>query len=121
MATKRQPTFTDKAAAKRASAKAKGVKRPNRKGKVTLINEAKKEIIKEELIRQGYLQEVEKNMPKVMRAHFKVAGMAKVGATQERKLMFEAAGIKKAKDDVDPTALTIGQVLAELAKGRKPA
>lgn len=76
------------------------------------MNEAKKEIIKEELIRNGYLEEVQKNLPKVLKAHFKVAASPRASATQERKLLFEASGLKeKEKEGV---GTTIGQVLAEL-------
>lgn len=104
--------FKDPAIRKKATEASKGKPRPNRMSKGKLINEAKKEIIKEELIRNGYLEEVQKNLPKVLKAHFKVAASPRASATQERKLMFEASGLKeKEKEGV---GTTIGQVLAEL-------
>ena len=106
--------FNDPVIRAKAHAAAKGVKRPNRKSRQQLINEAKVEVVKEELIREGYLKEVRKHMPKIMKAHFKVAGMAKVGATQERKLFFEASGLKK--DDGVGAAESMGQIIADLMK-----
>jgi len=98
---------------KRARAAAKGVKRPNRKSKAKVLHEAKVEIVKEELLRAGYLKEVRKHMPAVIKAHLKVASTPRASATQERKLLFEATGIKE--DKGEDIGKTIGQVLAELA------
>lgn len=107
------PPFKDPKIRAKAHAASKGKPRPNRKSKAKVLHEAKVEIVKEELLRQGYLKEVRKNMPKVMAAHFKVASSAKASATQERKLLFETSGIKEKEDD--NIGKTIGQVLAELA------
>ena len=106
-------TFSDPAIRAKAHAAAKGKPRPNRKSKAKLINEAKKEIIKTELIRNGYMEAVQKNLPRVLKAHFAVASKPRASATQERKLLFEVAGLKS-NDETD-VGKTIGQVLAELA------
>jgi hypothetical protein len=111
--TKREAPFKDPKIRAKAHAAAKGVKRPNRLSKKKLETMAKVEIVKEELLRQGYLKEVRKNMPKIMAAHFKVAATPRASATQERKLLFETSGIKEKEDD--NIGKTIGQVLAELA------
>ena len=110
---KREAPFKDPVIRAKAHAAAKGKKRPNRKSKQQLINEAKVEIVKEELLRAGYLKEVRKNMPKVLKAHFKVASTPRASATAERKLLFEATGLKEDKES--DLGKTIGQVLAELA------
>lgn len=104
---------TDPELGKRAREAAKGVKRPNRLSKKKVETMAKVEIVKAELLRQGYLKEVKKHMPKIMAAHFKVAATPRASATQERKLLFETSGIKE--DKGDDIGKTIGQVLAELA------
>lgn len=116
---KKEPkhSFSDPAIRAKAHALAKGVKRPNRKGKKKLVEEVKKEIIKTELIRSGYMEALQKNLPRVLKAHFAVASKARASATQERKLLFEAAGFKKDDGDTD-VGKTIGQVLAELANGK---
>ena len=110
---KPKPSFKDPVILAKAHAAAKGVKRPNRMSKKKLEIKAKVEIVKEELLRAGYLKEVRKNMPRVLAAHFKVASTPRASATQERKLLFESAGIKENKDD--DLGKTIGQVLAEVA------
>ncbi len=110
---KRVAPFKDPVIRAKAHAAAKGKKRPNRKSKQQLINEAKVEIVKEELLRAGYLKEVRKHMPAVIKAHLKVASTPRASATQERKLLFEATGIKE--DKGEDIGKTIGQVLAELA------
>jgi hypothetical protein len=109
-------SFKYKETQKAANLKSRGVKRPNRKGGRMLLQEAKKEIIKAELLKAGYLEQVHKYLPSVMKAHFKVASMSKVGATGERKLMFETSGMKSS--DNEQTAQSIGEVLAQLAAGQ---
>jgi len=109
----RKGDFADPEFRKIAEAKRKGLKRPGRKSRKTIIHEAKVEIAKEELLRNGYLEALRPHMPKIMEAHFKVASMSKVGATPERKLLFETSGLKqnKAAEDV---AESIGSIIAEL-------
>lgn len=108
--------FRDSVATRlKAQAASKGKKRPNRKSKADIVHEAKVEIVKEELLRQGYLKEVQLNLPKVMKAHFKVASNPRASATQERKLLFQSAGIMKEKEGGD-VEKSIGQILAELAR-----
>ncbi len=109
----KKPNFKDPVLRAKAQAAAKGAKRPNRLSKKKIETMAKVEIVKEELLRAGYLKEVRKNMPKVLAAHFKVASTPRASATQERKLLFESAGIKE--DKGEDIGKTIGQVLAELA------
>lgn len=114
---KNNPTTFDKRPDIKLKAQlaAKGKKRPNRKSKAKIIEEVKKEIVREELLRQGYLQEVQANMPKVLKAHFKVASNPKASATQERKLLFQSSGLMKTEDE-GGAAQTIGQILAEINK-----
>lgn len=107
------PPFKDPLIRAKAQAASKGKPRPNRQSKAKLIRQAKVEIIKEELLRTGYLKEARKHLPKVMSAHFKVAASPRASATPERKLFFEATNIKEDKED--DIGKTIGQVLAELA------
>lgn len=109
----RKPGFSNPEVRKRATELSKGVKRPRNLGKRTLIAEAKKEIIKDELIRSGYLESMKPHMGAIFKAHAKVAKMAKVGATAERKLAFEAMGIKKSGSE--EMGDTIGQLLSDLA------
>lgn len=111
---KRVAPFKDPVIRAKAHAAAKGKKRPNRKSRAQLVHEAKVEIVKDELIREGYLKEVRKHMPKVIKAHLKVASTPRASATQERKLLFEATGIKE--DKKENIGETIGQVLAQLAQ-----
>lgn len=111
----RIPPFKDPKIRAKAQAASKGKPRPNRKSKAKLVQEAKKEIIKDQLIKDGYLDEIRASLPKVYKAHLKVASTPRASATAERKLLFEAIGLKeKDKSDV---GTTIGQVLAELANG----
>ena len=108
------PPFKNPAIRKKATEASKGKKRPNRKSKAKLVEEVKKEIIKKELLKQGYLEKIHAAMPKVIAAHLKVASTPRASATAERKLLFEASGLKEKEDDGN-IGKTIGQVLAELA------
>ncbi len=109
----KKPPFTDPKIQRKAVEAAKGKKRPNRKSKAKLVEEVKKEVIKTELIKAGYLEQVQAALPKVIKAHLAVASKPRASATAERKLLFEATGLKE-KEDTD-VGKTIGQVLAELA------
>lgn len=106
--------FEDPAIRAKAHAAAKGKPRPNRKSKAKLVEEVKKEVIREELIREGYLKAVQEHMPKVMKAHFAVASKKNASATQERKLLFQSVGLQK--DEGNKAVESMGQIIAELMK-----
>lgn len=110
----RVPTFRTRPDIQlKANIASRGKKRPNRMSKKKIEIKAKVEIVKEELLRQGYLKAVQEYMPAVLKAHFKVASNPKASATQERKLMFQSAGIMK--DEGKEVAESIGQLLANIA------
>lgn len=103
---------------KRAKEAARGVKRPGRKGKLAIITEARVRLAMNVLVKEGYEEKIREHLGGVLKAHFSVAQKAKVGATAERKLFFQAAGL--IGGDKEPEANTIGDILARIFSKATP-
>lgn len=109
---KKVAAFNDPVIHRKAVENAKGKPRPNRKSVRKLTEEVKKEAIREDLIKSGYMEMVHNAIPKVVKAHIELASKPKSTGTQERKLMFQAVGLigKEQKE----AAQTIADVLADI-------
>lgn len=78
------------------------------------IQEAKKELIKQELLKEGFLQQVGAVLPQINKVLIKSALTQKGGAA-DRKLVYSILGMIE-KDGKKEQQETIGEVLAELMK-----
>ena len=98
----------------KASQKARMAPRPKTYySKSKRVHEAKQELIKAELLKEGFLQQVGAALPKINAALIKNASDPKRGAA-DRKTAYTVLGLYK-KDPDEPQE-TIGQVLWELSR-----
>lgn len=96
----------------KASQKARTAPRPKSYySRSKRVHEAKQELIKIELVKQGFLQQVGSALPKINAALIKNACDPKRGAA-DRKTVYTALGFYN-KEGIEPQQ-TIGQVLADL-------
>lgn len=82
--------------------------------KTKRIQEAKQELIKQELLKDGFLQQVGAALPKINEALIKGATDPKRGS-QDRKLAYTILGLLD-RDEQDTRIPTMGQILADLAR-----
>jgi hypothetical protein len=111
-------TFTNTEIQQKATILARTSQRPARyntqKSRIALV---KHEIIKDELIRQGYLRMVQEHLPAMIAAHIDVAKMASPKGTAERKLMFQAVGLlDERKGEQETAGNVLGQLFASFQK-----
>jgi hypothetical protein len=111
-------TFQNPTIQLKATSAARFAKRPTRyMSKNRRIEVVKQEIIKDELIRQGYLRMVQEHLPAMIAAHIEVAQMPSPKATAERKLLFQAAGLLSDTQNEQETAGNmLGRIFAAVEK-----
>lgn len=111
---KRIPPFSDPEFHRKAIAKAAITPKPKHyRSKKVRIDEVKKEIIREELLRSGFIDEVGRVLPKINKALILSASNPRFQSSADRKIVYSALGIL-GKDERE-TARSIGEVLAALA------
>lgn len=76
-------------------------------------HEAKLELVKQELLKEGFIQQVGAALPKINEALIKSASDPRRGAT-DRKTAYTILGLLT--KDTQPEGITIGQLLADLYK-----
>lgn len=104
--------FQNPAIQKKASQKARFSARPksyNSKSKILL--EAKKELIKQELLKTDFIQQVGLALPQINKALIKNASNPKSGAS-DRKTVYSILGLLNKEDK--NSDYTMGQMLAEM-------
>lgn len=101
---------------KKATAKASISKRPStyrtRRKKVA---EVEKELIREELLKQGFVEQIGAVLPQINRALIKSASRPTSAGSADRRIVYTALNILT-KEKEAGTNITIGQLLADLAK-----
>ncbi len=104
--------FQDPAVREKASQKARTATRPKTYySKSKRVQEAKQELIRQELLKDGFLQQVGSALPKINAALIKSASDPKRGAS-DRKTAYTILGLLK--KDADEPQQTMGQLLADL-------
>jgi hypothetical protein len=101
---------------KKATQKARFSPKPKTyNSKSKRVEAAKKELIKQELLKEGFLQQVGAVLPRINEALIKSASNPKAGAT-DRKTVYTILGLLTKDDGKGEPAMTMGQILADLAK-----
>ncbi len=109
--------FQDPTIREKASQKARIAPRPKTYySKTKRVHEAKQELIKLSLLKEGFLQQVGSALPKINAALIKNASDPKRGAA-DRKTVFTVLGMYT-KDQKEPQQ-TMGQLLADLYEQRE--
>jgi hypothetical protein len=104
--------FQDPAVREKASQKARISPRPKTYySKSKRVQEAKQELIKQSLLKDGFIQQVGAALPKINDALIKSASDPKRGAS-DRKTAYTILGLLK--KDADEQPQTMGQLLADL-------
>lgn len=108
-------TFNNPEIQEKATAKSHISTRPKTyHSKRKRVEEVKKELIKQELLKSDFMQQVGSVLPQINAALIKSATSSKGGAA-DRKLVYSILGLID-KDGNKEEPQTIGQVLAELMK-----
>lgn len=79
------------------------------------VEEAKKELIKEELLKNGFLQQIGSVLPQINDALIASALQPTSAGASDRRIIYTALKIISKDKDSEPE-YTMGQLLAELAK-----
>ncbi|MEI6022475.1 MAG: hypothetical protein WCQ32_01375 [bacterium] len=108
-------TFQDRDLARKASVKGNLSRPKTYRSKRKIIEEVQKELIREELLQSGFLQQVGAFLPKINAALIKSAMQPTAAGAADRRTVYTALKILKREKDEEPQ-MTMGQVLADLAK-----
>ncbi len=101
---------------KKASMKASVSKRPSTyRSKRKRVEEVEKELIREELLKNGFLQQVGAILPQINDALIASALQPTSAGASDRRIVYTALKIISKDKDSEPE-YTMGQLLAELAK-----
>lgn len=105
------PEVRQKATQKAVTSKRPSTYRTRRKK----VEEVEKELIREELLKQGFVEQIGAVLPKINAALIKSASRPTSAGSADRRIVYTALNIlTKEKESV--TNITIGQLLADLAK-----
>ncbi len=108
--------FQNPAVRQKAIAKARISKRPSTyHSKRKKVEEVEKEIIREELLKSGFIQQVGAFLPQINDALIASALRPTSAGASDRRIIYTALKII-AKDKEVESEYTMGQLLAELAK-----
>lgn len=114
--TQRSYNFQNSEVQQKATAKARVSNRPvtyrTRRKKVA---EVEKELIREELLKQGFVEQIGAVLPQINRALIKSASRPTSAGSSDRRIVYTALNILT-KEKEAGTNITIGQLLADLAK-----
>lgn len=105
------PQIRKKASEKAATSKRPSTYRTRRK----MVQEAEKELIKEELLKQGFVEQIGAVLPQINNALIKSASRPTSAGSADRRIVYTALNILT-KEKEAGTNITIGQLLADLAK-----
>lgn len=101
---------------KKASEKAASSKRPSTyRTKRKMVQEAEKELIKEELLKQGFVEQIGSVLPRINDALIKSASRPTSAGSADRRIIYTALNILTKEKEAGAN-ITIGQLLADLAK-----
>lgn len=108
--------FNDPAIRKKASQKAANSKRPAKyRTRRTKVEEVEKELIREELLKKGFVEQIGAVLPEINDALIASALQPNSSGSSDRRIIYTALKII-AKDREAEPEMTMGQLLAELAK-----
>ena len=100
----------------KATAKARVSKRPaTYRSKRKKVAEVEKELIREELLKQGFVEQIGAVLPKINDALIRSAARPTSAGSADRRIVYTALNILT-KEKEASTNITIGQLLADLAK-----
>jgi hypothetical protein len=105
------PAVRHKASQKAASSKRPSSYRTRRKK----VEEVEKELIREELLKQGFVEQIGAVLPQINSALIKSASRPTSAGSADRRIVYTALNILT-KEKEAGTNITIGQLLADLAK-----
>jgi hypothetical protein len=105
------PQIRQKASDKAASSKRPSTYRTKRKK----VEEVEKELIREELLKQGFVEQIGSVLPQINAALIKSASRPTSAGSSDRRIVYTALNILT-KEKEAGTNITIGQLLADLAK-----
>ncbi len=106
-----KPDIRAKASHKAASSKRPSTYRTKRK----MVQEVEKELIREELLKQGFVEQIGAVLPQINNALIKSASRPTSAGSADRRIVYTALNILT-KEKEAGTNITIGQLLADLAK-----
>ncbi len=113
---KKTYNFQNPEVRKKASQKAASSKRPSTyRTKRTKVAEVEKELIREELLKQGFVDQIGAVLPQINSALIKSASRPTSAGSADRRIVYTALNILT-KEREAGTNITIGQLLADLAK-----
>lgn len=96
--------------------KSRGAKRPTTyRSKRRKVEEVEKELIREELLKNGFLQQIGAVLPQINDALIASALQPTSAGASDRRIVYTALKIIS-KDKEPESEYTMGQILAELAK-----
>ncbi len=105
------PAVRQKASQKAATSKRPSTYRTRRKK----VEEVEKELIREELLKQGFIEQIGSVLPQINSALIKSASRPTSAGSADRRIVYTALNILT-KEKEAGTNITIGQLLADLAK-----
>ena len=113
---KKTYNFQNPEVRKRATAKSRASKRPTTyRSKRTKVAEVEKELIREELLKNGFLQQIGAVLPQINDALIASALQPTSAGASDRRIVYTALKIISKEKETEPE-YTMGQLLAELAK-----
>lgn len=113
---KKTYNFQNPEVRKKASQKAATSMRPSTyRTRRTKVAEVEKELIREELLKQGFVEQIGAVLPQINNALIKSASRPTSAGSADRRIVYTALNILT-KEKEAGTNITIGQLLADLAK-----
>ncbi len=105
------PEVRKKATEKAATSKRPSTYRTRRK----MVQEVEKDLIREELLKQGFVAQIGAVLPQINNALIKSASRPTSAGSADRRIVYTALNILTKEKEVG-TNISMGQILADLAK-----